>query len=155
MAFSRQTSPGYLINHLARLFMGALQDGIKPLGLTTGVFPVMVHLWEQDGVTQKELVHQVGIEQATMANTLARMERDNLITRQTDPKDGRLRQIWLTAYGRALRGPALEIAMERNRSVLAGLSCHEQQQIVDLVSKAILTFEEIAKNKTPLGKIQP
>lgn len=56
----------HLINHLARLFAGALQDGIHPLGLSTGVFPIMVHLWDQDGLTQKELVGRVEIEQATM-----------------------------------------------------------------------------------------
>lgn len=141
MTFSRQTSPGYLINHLARLFAGALQDGIRPLGLSTGVFPIMVHLWDQDGLTQKELVARVEIEQATMANTLARMDRDGLIERRHDPQDGRVRRTWLTKHGQSLQEPALALAMTRNRSVLAGLNDHEQQHLVALISKAIQSFE--------------
>lgn len=141
MTFSRRTSSGYLINHLARLFAGALQDGIKPLGLSTGVFPIMVHLWDQDGLTQKELVDRVGIEQATMANTLARMERDGLIKRRPDAEDRRVRRAWLTQHGKALQDPALAVAMAQNATVLAGLSDQEQRQIVQLISKAIHTFE--------------
>ncbi|MBG6147787.1 DNA-binding MarR family transcriptional regulator [Labrenzia sp. EL_142] len=141
MTFSRETSPGYLVNHLARLFANALQEKIKPLGLSTGVFPIMIHLWENDGLTQKELVERVGIEQATMANTLARMERDGLVYRQQDPKDRRIRHTWLTENGRALQNPTLTIAMEQNRSALAGLSKTEQQQIIALISKAIRAFE--------------
>ncbi|WP_127114753.1 MarR family winged helix-turn-helix transcriptional regulator [Shimia sediminis] len=141
MTFSRQTSSGYLINHLARLFAGALQEGIKPLGLSTGVFPIMVHLWDQDGLTQKELVDRVGIEQATMAKTLARMERDNLILRRADKDDRRVRRAWLTQHGETLRDPALTVAVTQNALVLAGLSAEEQNQVVQLVSKAIDAFE--------------
>ena len=56
MRFSKDTSAGYLVNDLARRFAAALQARIKPLGLSTGVFPVMVQLWEDDGLTQTELV---------------------------------------------------------------------------------------------------
>lgn len=122
MIFSRQTSSGYLFNHLARLFAGALQDGIRPLGLSTGVFPIMVHLWDQDGLTQKELVDRVGIEQATMANTLTRMERDGLVKKRPDVEDRRAHRAWVTLYGKTLRKPALTIATEENASVLAGSS---------------------------------
>ncbi len=141
MPFSRHTSPGYLINHLARLFVSALQKEIKPLGLSTGVFPIMVHLWERDGLSQKELVEQVGIEQATMANTLMRMERDGLVMRRRDSSDGRMQHIWLTVHGRNLREPALAKAMQQNASVLVGLSQQEQRQIVFLMSKAIRSIE--------------
>ena len=89
MSFVKNDSAGYLINHMARLFAQELTARIKPLGLTTGTFPALLELWDQDGLTQKQLVTRLGIEQATMANTLNRMERDGLVTRRKDPKDGR------------------------------------------------------------------
>jgi DNA-binding MarR family transcriptional regulator len=128
------------------LFANALQERIKPLGLSTGVFPIMIHLWERDGLTQKELVERVGIEQATMANTLARMERDGLVCRRRDPKDGRIRHTWLTESGRALKDPTLAIAMAQNKSALAGLSNSEREQIIALISKAIRAFESNGEN---------
>ncbi|WP_052331607.1 MarR family winged helix-turn-helix transcriptional regulator [Phaeobacter gallaeciensis] len=91
-------------SHAHRINANALQEQIKPLGQSTGVFPIMVHLWEQEGLSQKRLVERVGIEQARIADTLSRMERDGLIKRTRDVKDGRIRQTWLTERGR-LEGP--------------------------------------------------
>ncbi|WP_299479528.1 MarR family transcriptional regulator [uncultured Roseibium sp.] len=140
MNFSRETSIGYLLNHLARLFSNALQQRIKPLGLSTGVFPVMIHLWENDGITQKQLVDLVGIEQATMANTLNRMERDGLVIRKKGPKDARERQVYLTELGLALRDPALNEASTQNEALLAGLTGAEQRQLISLASKLLMTL---------------
>lgn len=49
----------------------------------------MSALFEQDGLTQRELCERVRIEQSTMADTLQRRERDTLIRREPDPADGR------------------------------------------------------------------
>ncbi|WP_317959241.1 MarR family winged helix-turn-helix transcriptional regulator [Phaeobacter inhibens] len=137
----RETSAGYLFNHLARLFAQALQERIQPLGLSIGVFPIMLHLWEEEGLTQKQLVQRVGIEQGTMANTLKRMERDGLVVSQRDLSDGRRREIRLTEHGRSLRSPALRIAEEQNTFVLASLTTEEQAQILTLVTKVIQNME--------------
>ncbi len=137
MSLPPDASPGYLVNHLARIFAAALQARIKPMGLSTGVFPVMLHLWQKDGLTQRDLVNRVDVEQATMANTLARMERDGLITRRPDPEDGRVRRIWLTERGRGLHIEATEAARQENESVLAGLPANERDQLIVLLRKAI------------------
>ncbi len=140
MTFSMRGSAGYLTNHLARLFAAGLQARIRPLGLSTGVFPVMLQLWERDGLTQKELVDRLGIEQATVANTLARMERDGLITRRSDAQDGRIKRTWLTDHGRALRDPAIAAAQAENADALSGLTGAERAQLLTLLNKAIATF---------------
>lgn len=150
MGFSRKTSVGYLLNHLARLFSYALQRRIKPLGLSTGVFPVMVHLWEGDGVTQKQLVELVGVEQGTMANTLNRMERDGLIVRKKGSKDGRERKVHLTEQGISLREPALKAAAAQNEALLAELTGTEQRQLISLVSRLLISLEtKPALDRTP------
>ena len=137
MPFAPDASPGYLVNHLARIFAAALQARIKPMGLSTGVFPVMLHLWQQDGLTQRDLVERVDVEQATMANTLSRMERDGLIVRRPDPEDGRLRRIWLTERGQDLRAEATKAAAQENENVLSGLPAAERDQLIALLRKAI------------------
>ncbi|MFQ6547347.1 MarR family winged helix-turn-helix transcriptional regulator [Aestuariibius sp. 2305UL40-4] len=140
MTFSMRSSAGYLTNHLARLFASGLQARIRPLGLSTGVFPVMLQLWDRDGLTQKELVDRLGIEQATVANTLARMERDGLIERRGDAEDGRVKRTWLTDQGRALRDPAIAAADAENSDALSGLTEAERAQLLTLLNKAIATF---------------
>ncbi len=138
--FSMRASPGYLTNHLARLFAAGLQRRIKPLGLSTGTFPIMLQLWERDGMTQREIVERLGIEQATVGNTLARMERDGLIDRRSDEEDGRLRRTWLTERGQGLREPAVRAAMDENMAALASLPPEDRAELVRLLSKAIETY---------------
>ena len=148
MEFVKDDSAGYLANHVARLFARGLTARIKPLGLTTGTFPALLELWEMDGLTQKDLVVRLDIEQATMANTLARMERDGLIVRKKDESDGRVQRVWLTRRARDLRGPAIEAARAENAATLGSLSEAEQRQFVTLMQKVIAAGQQQAtKNR--------
>ena len=62
MSFSKDDSAGYLANHMARLFERGLAARIRPLGLTTGTFPALLELWENDGLTQKQLAAQLTMQ---------------------------------------------------------------------------------------------
>ncbi|MXO64217.1 MarR family winged helix-turn-helix transcriptional regulator [Altericroceibacterium endophyticum] len=139
MEFVKDQSAGYLANHMARIFAHGLTARIKPLGLTTGTFPALLELWDTDGLTQKQLVERLDIEQATMANTLARMERDGLVIRKKDPNDRRVQRVWLTDRARNLRGPAMAAAQEENAARLAALTAEEKRQFVALMQKVIQT----------------
>ncbi len=85
----REESLGYQVNHLARLLAQALAVSIAPYGVVPGQFAQLLALFEQDGLTQRELCDRVQIEQATMAKTLQRMQRDDLVQCNPDPDDRR------------------------------------------------------------------
>ena len=89
MTFDRMESAAYLSTLLAKGFSKSLASRANALGFLPGQFPVLVELWNEDGLTQRELLDRLDIEQATLANTLARMERDSLIVRQPHPRDRR------------------------------------------------------------------
>ncbi|MAZ01555.1 MAG: MarR family transcriptional regulator [Sneathiella sp.] len=137
MTFKKEQSAGYLANHMARLFARGLDARIRPLGLSTGIFPALLELWENDGLTQKELVTRLDIEQATMANTLNRMERDGFVTRRKDATDGRVQRVWLTNKAHKLEGPAISAAKAQNAVVLSTLSAKEQADFLKLMGKAV------------------
>jgi len=140
MTLDKDTSAGYLINHLARLFAQALGERINPLGLSPGQFPILLELWREEGLTQRDLVERLDVEQATIANTLARMERDGLIVRRPHPEDGRAQSIRLTAKARALEGPATAAANEVNRRSLAGLSKNEREAFLASMRTVVETI---------------
>lgn len=137
MTFDKWTSAGYLANHMARLFAQGLQARIKPLGLSLGTFPALLELWKEDGLTQKELIDRLDIEQATMANTLTRMERDGLIRRKPHPVDGRAQQVWLTRKAKALQEPATLAAQAQNAVALSGFTEEELGTFIWLMRKTI------------------
>ncbi|MBW8637754.1 MarR family transcriptional regulator [Hoeflea sp. WL0058] len=141
MEFDKSKSAGYLTNHLARLFASELQNAIRHLGIAPAQFMTMLELWREDGQTQKTLVQKLHVEQATMANTLTRMERDGLIRRKPNPADARSQQIWLTQKAKKLEGPATDAAGSINDIALADLSETEKAQFLDLMGRVIATLQ--------------
>ena len=78
---NKTQSAGYLSNHLARLFALLLHNALKPLGVSPAYMPILLELWQADNLSQQDLVVRCDLSQATVANTLSRMERDGLIQR--------------------------------------------------------------------------
>ncbi|NOX40835.1 MAG: winged helix-turn-helix transcriptional regulator [Alphaproteobacteria bacterium] len=137
MKFEKKTSAGYLANHMARLFAKGMQERIRPLGIAIGQFPILLELWQGDGVSQKELLNELDVEQATLANTLNRMERDGLIKRTKHPADARAQQIWLTEQAKQLRNEAYQSAQDQNEYALGALNDTEQAQLMDFMRRII------------------
>lgn len=140
MAFEKETSAGFLANHLARLFAHRLQARIADLGLAPAQFMTLLELWEGDGLTQSDLTQRLDVEQATMANTLKRMERDGLIERTNHPEDQRAQLVWLTRKARKLEAPAKAAAHAVNQAALADLPRTERKAVIDLMSAMIETM---------------
>jgi DNA-binding MarR family transcriptional regulator len=137
MTFIKEKSAGYLVNHLARLFAKALQQNIAPLGIVVGQFPILLELWEKDGVSQRELLEKIDVEQATLANTLNRMERDGLIKRTKSSADARIQLIWLTEKSKAIQNDAYESANTVNTAALNGLNPSEQEQFIHYMGRIL------------------
>ncbi|QQA43538.1 MarR family winged helix-turn-helix transcriptional regulator [Pelagovum pacificum] len=136
-SFDRTRSAGYLANHMARLFAQRLHERIRPLGLAPAQFMTLLELWEEDGLTQRELFERLDVEQATMANTLARMQRDGLIERRAHATDARARTVHLTTRARDLRGPAQAAAREVNAMALGDLKDDDLDLFVSTMRSAV------------------
>ena len=137
MAFNRMESATYLASLLAKSFSRALQERGQKLGFAPGQFPVLLELWAEEGLTQKQLLDRLDIEQATMANTLARMERDGLIVRRKHPQDKRSQQIFLTERAREIEAAAKEAALAADQSLLSGLRQFERELMLEYMRMAL------------------
>lgn len=137
MAFDRMDSATYLASLLAKSFSRALQERGQKLGFAPGQFPVLLELWSEEGLTQKQLLDRLDIEQATMANTLARMERDGLILRKKHPTDKRALQIFLTDKARAMEVEAKAAAIAADQSHFSDFRHFERELMLEYMRKAI------------------
>jgi DNA-binding MarR family transcriptional regulator len=135
MAIRRLDSLGYQLGLVNRLYDKRLQDALGPLGVAPGQFPALVMLFQKDGLTQAELCRRIGVEQPTMANTLARMERDGLIRREADAADKRRAFIYLTAKAKAAQAAIMDEARKVAAQAVARLSAAEQDALFSLLAK--------------------
>jgi len=140
-ALARKASVGYQVNHLARLLAQALRERIEPLGVAPGQFAQLLALYEQDGLSQAELCARVRIEQPTMANTLARMQRDGLIDRVPDPADGRRALVMLTPRARELQDQLIAAARAVNITATRGLDQPQTTAFLAALGHAIKNLD--------------
>jgi DNA-binding MarR family transcriptional regulator len=133
-----ETSVGYQVNRLARLFEATLRQRIAEHGVVPGQFPALLALFERDGRTQRELCQIASVDQSTMAKTLARMRRDGLVREEPDPGDGRRTRYHLTPNARALE-PELaaaghDVIAQATRGIPAARLAAFDQTIADMAS---------------------
>lgn len=90
----------------SRSVTGLYRPLLEPLGLTYPQYLVMLVLWEQDGLTVRELGQRLQLDSGTLTPLLKRLQSAGLVTRQRRKQDEREVDIRLTAAGLALRDKA-------------------------------------------------
>ncbi|MGM4983197.1 MULTISPECIES: MarR family winged helix-turn-helix transcriptional regulator [Rhizobium] len=130
-------SAAYLASQMAKGFARALQQRAAKLGFSPGQFPILLELWSEDGLTQKQLLERVDIEQATMANTLSRMERDGLVERRPHPSDKRAQLIFLTDKAAAIQAEAIEAAMAADTDLLKDFRSFERELLLEYIRRIL------------------
>lgn len=126
-----------LIAVVHRLFSRALQGRFAAHGVAVGQWPLLLHLWDEDGLTQKELSRRVHIEEPTTTRTLDRMERDGLVRRVRNPRNRRQVNVFLTERGVSLRDELVPYALEVNAVATYGLSGQDKAKINSLLGYMI------------------
>ena len=137
MGFNRMDSAAYLASQMAKGFARSLQQRAAKLGFSPGQFPILLELWSEDGLTQKQLLERVDIEQATMANTLSRMARDGLVERRPHPSDKRAQQIFLTSRAAAMQAEAIEAAMATDTDLLKDFRQFERELLLEYIRRVL------------------
>jgi len=150
VAMRRQESLGYQVNHLARLLAMRLKEQTIQHGVVPGQFAQLLALYEHDGVSAAELCETVQVDQSTMANTLQRMERDQLIRRDVDTTDRRRAVIRLTDRARRLERPLVGGARQVNRVATAGLTRAEVNELMRMIAVLIGNLED-SESASPLA----
>lgn len=144
MTFEKKRSAGYMTNWAARLFARAMDRRLKKLGLSSGQMPVFFALGDGRALSQKALTEFAAIEQPTMAATLARMERDGLVTRSPDPADGRSALISMTPMALSKAKEIKQAVADINRAALEDLEESERETFLRLLRSVVSSLERFA-----------
>ncbi len=95
--------------------------------LGEGEWPVLVHLWLQDGRYQKELTENLCRDKGSIARIIQGMELNNLVVRIADENDKRNKRLYLTYKGKCLKEKLLPLAEEMTEETRKGISEDDMQ----------------------------
>jgi DNA-binding MarR family transcriptional regulator len=138
---STRESVGFSVREVWRSFARCLQPRIAREGVSIGMWFALRMLWDEDGMTQRELGERVGINGPTMVIAINSMERADLVKRVQNRADRRKINIFLTERGRKLKRKLWPMAAEVLALGLSGLSRNQVYSLNKMLLQIRLNLE--------------
>ena len=117
---------GLLIARVALIHRTRVSEYLAKHNLYVGQEMLLKCLWNQDGLSQKEIADLLGIQAATATRMVIRMERSGFVERRTEPDDQRVSRVYLTDSGRSLQRAVEQGWMALEQQILADFSLEER-----------------------------
>jgi DNA-binding MarR family transcriptional regulator len=133
-------SIGFLVRDLNRAIQRNLQARLQAHGVAPGAWYFLRVLWEEDGITQRDLARRVGMTEPTAVIALRGIEAQGLIHRTRSETDRRAVCIHLTPEGRALREALIPEAHAVNAIATHGMSEDEVRMFRSLLRRSRTNF---------------
>ncbi len=132
----------YMIFQVAKTHRGLAAELLRSLGIYPGQEILLMHLWDQDGQTQSELIAKIGIDASTVTKMVQRLEAEGHITRTQSTIDRRAFIVKLTPSGQKLKPKVEKVWSDLNEATIKHLSSSEQNQLIELLQKAFASLRE-------------
>lgn len=128
---------GFIICHADLKMKNNLMRKIKFFDITTEQWMIMNRLFEEGGISQKELSERTLKDQGSLTRTLDRMGKKGLVKRQVNPTDRRSFLVYLTDEGRAVRNRIVPIAVECIEDAVKGFTEEEVDTLAGFLKRLI------------------
>ena len=99
-------------------------------------------LWENDGISNRELSKKSGLDMSSLTTMLERMEEKKLLERRVDENDKRKILIFLTDYAKSLKSEYDEISDKMTEISFEGISDEERLAFEATLEKVLYNFEK-------------
>ncbi|MBP1764038.1 MAG: MarR family transcriptional regulator [Firmicutes bacterium] len=134
-------SLGFLIYRADLKIKSRFQRQIKSYGITREQWAIIGRLFDQDGISQKDLSEQTLKDQAAVTRILDGMESKGLVKRHINQSDRRSFLVYLTDSGKELREQVVPIAVSVLKEATEGLTENEVHTLKKLLRKVVSNVE--------------
>lgn len=123
------------------LWKKAFNEALAPLGIQLAHYDVLANIFHAPGLTQQALAEKLFVGRSAMSMLLPELERRDLVMRQSDGADRRVRRLWLTPDGEALTRKAMAIHVERLEAMMQVLSDAECDLVGTMMRRICASLE--------------
>ncbi len=128
------SSLGYLTRIAFRRFSRALEKRTLEQGVSSGQWRFLRVLWQEEGLTQRELSLRVGMREPTTVVALRGLEKSGFVERRPSTDDRRKVHVYLTPHARSLRGALAPAIADVNAVATAGMTDAEVRTLKRLLT---------------------
>ncbi|ELV8675581.1 MarR family winged helix-turn-helix transcriptional regulator [Vibrio vulnificus] len=119
----------------ANAVIRAYRPLLEALDLTYSQYLVLLVLWQQNGINVKDLGAKLHLDSGTLTPLLKRLEAKGIVERRRGQTDERVRELFLTEAGRALKQQAQQVP--QNMLCRIDLSIDELVTLKNLCEKVL------------------
>ena len=139
----------HLVKDATRGLTRALQARLATASVSFGHWVFLRILWETDGLTQRQLSEQAGLQEPTAWSALTAMEKLGYLKRRKLPHSRKNVYVFLTPKGRALKAMLVPMAEEVNEIAIRGVLPED----VAAARRTLLTMiENLARDEAALDQ---
>lgn len=137
-----ETSLGYLLKEASSALRAAMEEVLRPLGMTITHYSCLELLAQRPGLSNSELARGAFVTRQSMNVLLQALERDGFVTRPAKAPVGKALPTQLTPRGRRSLAKASAAVRSVEVRMLAGLSEAEQSQAFRILQSMIRSLRE-------------
>jgi len=124
---------GFLFHDVARFRSIVFDDFMQTYDLTRAQWWTLANLYRRDGMTQRDLAEQLEIGAVTMSGLIDRLEAQGWVERRDEPKDRRVKRVWLTRRAEEIRPSMVKNVNNINGTSTKGLSKDQVDSLVGML----------------------
>lgn len=129
--------PGFLVRRLHQIHLALFAEECLPFGVTPVQYSIMSVLRHQPDLDQASLAHEVGVDRATLANVVARLEGRDLVKRTQGLHDRRLKHVRLSPAGHRLVVRMSDAAQRAHDRTVEPLSPRQRANFLAALRKLV------------------
>jgi MarR family transcriptional regulator, lower aerobic nicotinate degradation pathway regulator len=143
--------PGFLIRRLHQIHLALFAEECAAFDITPVQYSILTVAKAQPKLDQMQVALEVGIDRATLANVLARLELKKIVRRTPCASDKRLKLVSLTARGATLLEKMREPVQRAHERTIAALPEAEREVLMTLLTQLVDAQNAHGRTKLRLG----
>ena len=120
------------ISRLSTRFVGG---EMSRMGFGPGQFFLLSELYAEEGLSQDELSQRVGVDKSNTSRALAKLEKFGLIHRKSDPKNHKVKKVYLRQKALEVRNEFRKVQQGWNAKLLKGFTKKEKTALIASLTK--------------------
>jgi DNA-binding MarR family transcriptional regulator len=125
----------FVLTKVQQSVQQVFKEDLEPFGITPGQYMVLKCLWDNNGITVKQLADRLQVDSSTITGILDRLENKDMTKRKPDLNDRRALSVVLSTKGKALEKSVNQAIINTNHKVLKSLKNQELEDLKLLLKK--------------------
>ncbi|MBP3437646.1 MAG: MarR family transcriptional regulator [Clostridia bacterium] len=130
------------MHQIGRMHHTLCENTIAGFGIHRSQHMILMRLYKEDGVSQKDLAERMQVSPAAMAVSLKKMENSGYIRRAASLPDSRTKQIFITEKGKAIVEETRRYFDSIDQKMFSGIAEEDYDAAFGILEKILANLEK-------------